>query len=61
MVANGGLQHVLPKDLMAMQLGQIELLMAMYAPDDAVSIEASSREMVETLREWCDGEQRLVN
>ena len=57
MVVNGGLQHVLPKDLMAMQLGLIDLLLAMYAPDDAVSIEASSLDLIETLREWCDGSE----
>jgi hypothetical protein len=56
MVAAENLQHVLPKDLMAMQLGQIDLLMAMYAPDDAVSIDASSLDLIETLRAWCDGE-----
>jgi hypothetical protein len=60
MVINGGLQHVLPKDLMAMQLGQIDLLMAMYAPDDSVSIEASSLDLIETLREWCDGSEDEV-
>ena len=50
-----GAQHVLPKDMMAMQLGQIDLLVAMYAPDDAVTIDASSLEVIETLRVWCDG------
>jgi hypothetical protein len=60
MVINGGLQHVLPKDLMAMQLGQIDLLMAMYAPDDAVSIDASSLDLVENLRVWCDGSEDAV-
>jgi hypothetical protein len=60
MVANGSIQHVLPKDLMAMQLGQIDLLMAMYAPDDAVSIEASSLALVEILRAWCDGDDDAI-
>ncbi|KAI7162528.1 hypothetical protein D0869_12518 [Hortaea werneckii] len=50
-----GVQNVLPKDMMAMQLGQIDLLMAMYAPDDAISIEDCSINLVETLRAWCDG------
>ncbi|KAI7240602.1 hypothetical protein KC330_g1185 [Hortaea werneckii] len=50
-----GVQNVLPKDMMAMQLGQIDLLMAMYAPDDAISIEDCSIILVETLRAWCDG------
>jgi hypothetical protein len=60
MVAAESLQHVLPKDLMAMQLGQIDLLMAMYAPDDAVSIDASSLDLIETLRAWCDGNDDVV-
>jgi hypothetical protein len=60
MVANGSLQHVLPKELMAMQLGQIDLLMAMYAPDNAVTIDASSLDLVEILREWCDGDQDTI-
>ncbi|KAI6894879.1 hypothetical protein D0869_08480 [Hortaea werneckii] len=50
-----GVQNVLPKDMMAMQLGQIDLLMAMYAPDDAISMEDASIDLVETLRTWCDG------
>ncbi|RMY99693.1 hypothetical protein D0860_08228 [Hortaea werneckii] len=57
MTATKGVQNVLPKDLMAMQLGQIDLLTAMYAPDDAISIEGSSLNLVETLRAWCDGEE----
>jgi hypothetical protein len=60
MVATESLQHVLPKDLMAMQLGQIDLLMAMYAPDDAVSIDASSLDLIEALRAWCDGDDDVV-
>jgi hypothetical protein len=60
MVANGSLQHVLPKELMAMQLGQIDLLMAMYAPDNAVTIDASSLDLVEILREWCNGDQDTI-
>ncbi|RMZ07302.1 hypothetical protein D0862_04303 [Hortaea werneckii] len=57
MATTQGLQNVLPKDMMAMQLGQIDLLMAMYAPDDAISIEDSSINLVETLRAWCDGNE----
>ena len=60
MVVTESLHHVLPKDLMAMQLGQIDLLMAMYAPDDAVSIETYSLDLVETLREWCDGNENAI-
>ncbi|KAI6887350.1 hypothetical protein KC360_g1447 [Hortaea werneckii] len=55
MVAEQGVQNVLPKEMMAMQLGQIDLLMAMYAPDNAISMGDSSLNLVETLRSWCDG------
>lgn len=60
MVNTDGAQRVLPKDVMAMQLGQIDLLMAMYAPDDAVTIDAPSLELVETLRAWCDDNNDTV-
>ena len=60
MVNPDGAEHVLPKDVMAMQLGQIDLLMAMYAPDDAVTIDASSLELVEALRAWCDDNDDAV-
>jgi hypothetical protein len=50
-------QDVLPKELMAMQLGQIDLLMAMYAHDDAVHIDPASLDLIETLRTWCDGDK----
>lgn len=56
MVATESFQYVLPKDLMAMQLGRIDLLLAMYAPDDAVSLDASSLDLIEILRVWCDGD-----
>ncbi|RYP51760.1 hypothetical protein DL768_002983 [Monosporascus sp. mg162] len=45
----------LPKDLMELQLGQIDLLMAMYPSEDVVLLDESSRELLGTLREWCDG------
>ena len=50
-------QDVLPKELMAMQLGQIDLLMAMYAHDDAVHIDPASLDLIETLRLWCDDDK----
>jgi hypothetical protein len=56
MVTMRSVQHVLSKDLMAMQLDQIDLLIAMYAPDDAISIDASSIKLFESLRAWCDGD-----
>ncbi|KAJ3537569.1 hypothetical protein NM208_g6258 [Fusarium decemcellulare] len=48
---------VLPKDLMELQLGQIDLLMAMYEPDNAISIDATSSGLLETLRKWCEGDR----
>ncbi|KAI7281061.1 hypothetical protein KC343_g308 [Hortaea werneckii] len=57
MTAKQGVHNVLPKDMMAMQLGQIDLLTAMYAPDDAISIDDSSVNLVEMLRAWCDGDE----
>lgn len=50
-------QNILPKELMAMQLGQIDLLVAMYAHDDAVHIDPASLSLIETLRSWCDDEK----
>lgn len=46
---------VLPKELMELQLGQIDLLMAMYPSEDDILLEDNSRELLGTLREWCDG------
>lgn len=54
MLGNAERQNVLPKDLMAMQMGQIDLLMAMYEPDDAVSIDDTSTDLVEALKNWCE-------
>jgi hypothetical protein len=51
---------VLPKDLMVLQLGQIDLLMAMYASDDAISLDASSSDLLETLRDWCESDEDIV-
>lgn len=48
--------YPLPKDLVEMQLNQIDLLLAMYASPEEISAEECER--VETLREawraWCD-------
>ncbi|KAH9886867.1 hypothetical protein F4778DRAFT_443057 [Xylariomycetidae sp. FL2044] len=44
---------LLPKDLLELQLGQIDLLLAMYAPEDAIQIDSGSRELVARLQEWC--------
>ncbi|EEU46713.1 uncharacterized protein NECHADRAFT_35849 [Fusarium vanettenii 77-13-4] len=50
---------VLPKDLMVLQLGQIDLLMAMYESDNAISIDASSSTLLETLRDWCENDGEM--
>ncbi|RGP77251.1 hypothetical protein FLONG3_4766 [Fusarium longipes] len=54
MMAEKATQDVLPKDLMELQLGQIDLLMAMYASDDAVYMDSTSTETIEKLRDWCE-------
>ncbi|KAJ4319927.1 hypothetical protein N0V84_006110 [Fusarium piperis] len=52
-------QGVLPKDLMVLQLGQIDLLMAMYESDNAISIDASSSILLERLRDWCENDEEM--
>ncbi|KAF7548921.1 hypothetical protein G7Z17_g6739 [Cylindrodendrum hubeiense] len=52
--------NVLPKDVMELQLGQIDLLMAMYESDDAISIDGASSELLEALRDWCEGGNEAV-
>ncbi|GKU14846.1 unnamed protein product [Fusarium langsethiae] len=49
-------KDVLPKDIMELQLGQIDLLMAMYASDDAIFMDSTSAETIEKLRNWCENE-----
>ncbi|ORY55461.1 uncharacterized protein BCR38DRAFT_461976 [Pseudomassariella vexata] len=44
--------EILLKDLMELQLGQINLLLAMY-PDSA-TVEDTSRPMLDELEEWCN-------
>ncbi|KAF5701872.1 RWD domain-containing protein [Fusarium mundagurra] len=58
MSSDEGSQNALPKELMELQLGQIDLLMAMYASDDAIAIDAAASGLIERLRDWCgsDGE-----
>lgn len=51
-------QPLLPKVLLELQLGQIDLLMAMYASDDAVSVDDTSLHLVELLRSWCENDER---
>ncbi|KAJ4256204.1 hypothetical protein NW762_009282 [Fusarium torreyae] len=57
MSADGCFQDVLPKDIMELQLGQIDLLMAMYASDDAISMDISSSDLIEELRAWFEGDR----
>ncbi|KAF5968832.1 hypothetical protein FBULB1_10548 [Fusarium bulbicola] len=58
MISDEDFQNALPKELMELQLGQIDLLMAMYASDDAIAIDSAVSGLIERLREWCetDGE-----
>ncbi|KEY72971.1 hypothetical protein S7711_04645 [Stachybotrys chartarum IBT 7711] len=47
---------LLPKELMELQLGQIELLQAMYESDNAIAMSETSLQLMERLKEWCEGE-----
>ncbi|KAF5644339.1 hypothetical protein F25303_5937 [Fusarium sp. NRRL 25303] len=47
-------QNALPKELMELQLGQIDLLMAMYASDEAIAMDSAASGLIETLRAWCE-------
>lgn len=49
-------QNALPKELMELQLGQIDLLMAMYASDDAIAMDSAASGLIETLRAWCESD-----
>ncbi|KAF5249302.1 hypothetical protein FANTH_5383 [Fusarium anthophilum] len=49
-------QNALPKELMELQLGQIDLLMAMYESDDAIAIDSTASGLIEILREWCESD-----
>ncbi|KAK7752643.1 hypothetical protein SLS62_005412 [Diatrype stigma] len=48
---------LLPKELMELQLGQIDLLIAMYPSEGEVLLEESARDTLDTLRDWCSGEE----
>ncbi|KAF4120643.1 Protein of unknown function (DUF1115) [Geosmithia morbida] len=45
----------LPRELLELQVGQVDLLQAMYASDSAVWMDESSSHLLEALREWCEG------
>lgn len=52
--------NVLTKDLMALQLGQVDLLMAMYASDNAISVDNTSSDLIEILRDWSESDEERV-
>lgn len=52
-----GDHHVLPKDLMELQLGQIDLLLAMYESDNAISIPDTDSALLNSMRSWCEGDE----
>ncbi|KAF7563537.1 hypothetical protein G7046_g576 [Stylonectria norvegica] len=56
MLPNESCCKVLPKELMIGQLSQIDLLMAMYQLDSAISVDSESLQLLETLRDWCESE-----
>ncbi|KAG9495200.1 hypothetical protein J7337_013435 [Fusarium musae] len=56
MSSDEGSQNALPKELMELQLGQIDLLMAMYASDDAIAIDSADSGLIERLRDWCESD-----
>lgn len=51
--------EALPKELMEMQLGQIDLLLAMYASDESVSIDDACSTLAESLKAWCECERQV--
>lgn len=52
---------LLPRELMELQIGQIDLLMAMYASDDgAISMDDLSRDRLQSLRSWCEDSDHEV-
>lgn len=53
--ANGAMQ-LLPKELLEIQLGQIDLLLAMYAAEEELVVEDSARAHVEELKDWCSSD-----
>ncbi|CCT75652.1 related to protein C21orf6 (GL011) [Fusarium fujikuroi IMI 58289] len=53
-------QNALPKELMELQLGQIDLLMAMYASDEAIAMDFAASGLIETLRAWCESDREAA-
>ncbi|KAF5636045.1 RWD domain protein [Fusarium sp. NRRL 52700] len=60
MASNEAPKNALPKELMELQLGQIDLLMAMYASDDAIIIDSAASGLIERLREWCESDEQAI-
>ncbi|KAK8050695.1 hypothetical protein PG994_012425 [Apiospora phragmitis] len=50
--ANGAMK-LLPKELLEIQLGQIDLLMAMYTLGEELVVADTARTYVEELKDWC--------
>ncbi|KAK7923425.1 hypothetical protein PG985_007496 [Apiospora marii] len=57
--ANGAMQ-LLPKELMEIQLGQIDLLLAMYAAEEELAVDESVRTYVEELKDWCSSDDSTL-
>lgn len=53
-------RDVLSKDLMELQIGQIDLLIAMYESDSAISLDATSSDLLDTLRDWCESNRETA-
>ncbi|EXM17528.1 protein of unknown function DUF1115 [Fusarium oxysporum f. sp. vasinfectum] len=56
MSSDEGSQNALPKELMELQLGQIDLLVAMYASDDAIAMDSTASDLIDRLRDWCEND-----
>lgn len=52
-----GSNDVLPKDLMEMQLAQIDLLIAMYESDGSISMDEESSSTLNKMRAWCESDE----
>ncbi|KAK8055596.1 hypothetical protein PG993_000823 [Apiospora rasikravindrae] len=55
-IATNGAMKLLPKELLEIQLGQIDLLLAMYAAEEELVVEDAARAYVEELKDWCAGD-----
>ncbi|KAG9253453.1 uncharacterized protein F5Z01DRAFT_674864 [Emericellopsis atlantica] len=46
----------LPRDLMEVQIGEVDLLKAMYASDEELHMDDASQQLLESLRHWCESD-----